>query len=108
MVVGVDGLVVAGDRVVIRHVELSVSLDDHIGAARRRTPAHQHQDQPSRNAAELQHAGSVISLRSETEPDPLHFICTYLTLIRSDVTTPAELKYTLALNNDEYLLTVNM
>lgn len=64
VVVGVDGLVVAGDRVVIGHVELSFSLDDHIGAARRRTPAHQHQDQPSRNAAELQHAGSVISLRS--------------------------------------------
>lgn len=70
VVVGVDGLVVTSDRVLIRHVELSVSLDDHIVAACRRTPAHQHQDQPSRNAAELQHAGSVISPRSGAGTEP--------------------------------------
>lgn len=72
VVVGVDGLVVAGDRVVVRHVKLSVSLDDHVVAAHRRTPPHQHQDQPDRSkpdrrAAELQHPGSVISLRTEAE-----------------------------------------
>ncbi len=70
VVVGVDGLVIAGDHVVIRHVELSVCLDNHVSTARLQHQDQQHRTEPDGTTAEPQHPGSVISLRTEAEPPP--------------------------------------